>query len=320
MDTENELFTPEAIEGLERLSELRETHPLTYAIELKRALKDAGEDPGKDFVYKTVQALREERASSSKDSAPEEISLGDTLEEQEEPMTDVWDELAKIRGEYEQRVEAIRQDPTLSDVGRGQRLAEVYQDHALRHKELTEGAREARQRRFDDANKRLFSPRLPAALSEGEQETMIMSYRDATSRVEAALDKAASRHEGDPIENKSAALKRLLDQAESSGDERLATAVFHKAALEDLGDVTEAYTSNRPQQRRALEAARAAKQGLEELNSANGLLARAYSSIPKPPELSGQYFPEVEGAAEIVVNPQKESAARLRRRLTGGAA
>jgi hypothetical protein len=345
MDTD-ELFTPEGIEGLERLSELRETHPLTYAIELKRALKEAGEDPGKDFVYKTVQALREERASSAENASPEKFDLGNMLEEEEEEedlsMADLENQLATLIGEYNQQVEAIRRDERYSDEYRRQALTELYQSTSARHQEIIQRARESAQRRFDNANKRLFSLRLPAGLSEIEAEPLVMSYRDASSRVEAALDKAAgaiaasqSAESDNPLkmkeavaarlESKSKVLLSLLDQAERSQDERLAEAVFHKASLEGVADVIESYVSSRPEQRKAWERALKARSELEELKSPKSILSTAYSVPRRPPEvpsIAGITFGDsLEGdGPNIVVNRNKELAKNLHEKLTGGPA
>jgi hypothetical protein len=308
----------EVVAFLEEMNEVREKRPGVYPYILKRRLEEIGVEVGEDFTYEVRKEQWRERGLEK----PDEQTGEQSIEEEEEPMSteNVWDTLANLRSEYDQLVEGIRQDPTLSAEGRRQRLAELYQDYGLRHKNTEQGAIDRATREASERNRRVLQPGFPKHLTDAERETFLMSYRDAASRVGAAVD-------AHPLEDKGAtkarteALTSLLNQADDSGDERLAEAVYHYSVLKNFDDVRDAYLQERPSEKRVWDAFAEAKTKQNELTrNHHGLLARAYSSITKPPELSGQYFPEVEGATEIKVNPQKELAAQHLRHLTGGAA
>jgi hypothetical protein len=251
-----EMWTPEVVGLLEGLADLKEHRPAFYEYGVLRPL---------------ARELVEER---------------ETIEEKEQPVANAGETLAKLRAEYDRRLEAIRQDPTLSDEGKRQRLLELYTDYSSRHVEISQRATEEIEKRVADAQERVLKPFFPHGLTDAEHQTFLMSYRDANDRVQKILNDASASGTMEGVAQAGEALEALLNQANRTGDEVLAAAIYHNAALREITPIRDAYLEDRPKAKRDWEAHVKARQEQQEMQTESRIFGH-FSTIPRPPELQG---------------------------------
>lgn len=170
---------------------------------------------------------------------------------------------ARIAASLAATVESIRKSNDLSPDGKRRQIAKAYIEAKnalapLRQQEAAQTAatRQRLERTLYGATGRL-------------DPSQAISRRDAADRAARA--------------NTLAAANALLDQAERSGDDELASAVARHAAYRGWLDVTVRYAQQRPE-------ANAALQKLAEIDAevkGEGPMGQAAFTVPRPQELAG---------------------------------
>ena len=126
---------------------------------------------------------------------------------------------------HSRQVDAITNDPGLSDIGRSERIAELEQARRaerrslmVKEKEIVENKIAALERRLDGF--------------VGYSETNIIAFRDAQDRADA-------------IQNAAQAAK-VMDRALRTNDRTLSHAVFRKASENGWTDAARAFAKENP--------------------------------------------------------------------------
>lgn len=144
------------------------------------------------------------------------------------------DKAAALQDEYRASVERIKADTTLSDGGRTAKLATLYRDYSARMQPLQGEYETNTVGAVADLKRRLFAP--PSTTPE----------RMAGFRV--ALDRASTLSNGEmDTQRRELALGELLEQAEMTGDEDQAVAVFVVSAQSGAEEAISAFLADRPE-------------------------------------------------------------------------
>ena len=135
------------------------------------------------------------------------------------------DEGKQASRNHSRQVDAITNDPGLSDIGRSERIAELEQARRaerrslmVKEKEIVENKIAALERRLDGF--------------VGYSETNIIAFRDAQDRADA-------------IQNAAQAAK-VMDRALRTNDRTLSHAVFRKASENGWTDAARAFAKENP--------------------------------------------------------------------------
>ncbi|MHA7261905.1 hypothetical protein ACX80W_01745 [Arthrobacter sp. TMN-37] len=179
----------------------------------------------------------------------------------------------KLRGEYQQWVENIRADRTLSPEGKAQQIARHYLELKPQLERLQAEQNAAQETRLKNLRRELFG--MPGT---ADSHTAI-AYRDAMDRAARITD-----------EDEAA---RLLGMAEMSGDTWLAKAIAARGFQDGWNGVVNAYADQYP-------ASTSKFQELADLEASGGssasmarLLGEAMTyNVDKPHELIGYHTDE----------------------------
>jgi hypothetical protein len=139
----------------------------------------------------------------------------------------VIEKLSKNYRTYQERLDDIRKDWTLSDEAKRQTLQDLYSKHLRTHEELAAEHRRTVAEKAEDTRKRAFK----APKTGGVAALDMLSYRDALDRVGRTRE---------PRE-----LQETLDRARWTGDKALAKAVLYRGyELQNRGIVQSYFQAN----------------------------------------------------------------------------
>lgn len=148
---------------------------------------------------------------------------------------------------HQQEVERIQNNPDLSDAAKRRMINEATSRAAEENTRLQQEQREAIQEAVQSAERKVLGISYPEKASAHEKALIAMSYRDARRQAESAES-----------------LSDLLEQAEKSGDDQLAEAVYHVATLKGNRAVADRYLETRPTAKRRWESYREARRQAED--------------------------------------------------------
>ena len=130
---------------------------------------------------------------------------------------------------YQERLDDICKDWTLSDEAKRQTLQDLYSKHLRTHEELVAEHRRTVAEKVEDTRKREFK----APKTGGDAALDMLSYRDALDRVGRTRE---------PRE-----LQETLDRARWTGDKALAKAVLYRGyVLQNHGGILQSYFQANP--------------------------------------------------------------------------
>jgi hypothetical protein len=166
-------------------------------------------------------------------------------------------------------VEQIRGFVDLTEEAKQRRIAEVNERAQVAHEEAIEANERERAERLERSKKAVFRVPIPATATDAEEAQIHAAYRAAYNDVYSSTLSSESPAEAQEE------LKRLLGQAERSGDKLLARAAYHRAIDLGVQSVVDAYLASRPQENKAWESYTAAQEEAGYASSIGGLLERA---------------------------------------------
>ncbi|MDB5338694.1 MAG: hypothetical protein JWN70_4313 [Planctomycetaceae bacterium] len=185
---------------------------------------------------------------------------------------------AELNAGYQQTIERIRNNPTLSARGKQQQIAAAHLDTTAQVAKLQADEQAAIQAKSVDLQRGLLG-------SSGTDPSHLIAFRDAQDRAErlGGYREAAN----------------VLDRALLTSDDTLAAAVLHKALENNWSDVVSTYTTARPEQAERLS-------DLQEIAQFNGVKNSisnwgAYATLP-PSELERMMPEQIAQIATATVN------------------
>jgi hypothetical protein len=138
-------------------------------------------------------------------------------------------------------VEQIRGFVDLTEEAKNRRIAEVNERVRAEYAEALEANERESAERLERFKKAVFRVPVSHLADEGEKAQIFAAYRSALNDVHFATTFAAE----DPAEA-TQELMRLLQQAERSGDELLARAVYHRGIDLGVQEIVNNYLATRP--------------------------------------------------------------------------
>ena len=140
----------------------------------------------------------------------------------------VIEKLSKTNRTYQERLDDIRKDWTLSDEAKRQTLQDLYSKHLRTHEELAPEHRRTVAEKVEDTRKRAFK----APKTGGVAALDMLSYRDALDRVGRTRE---------PRE-----LQETLDRARWTGDKALAKPVLYRGYEPQNHGIVQSYFQANP--------------------------------------------------------------------------
>ncbi|CAA9401388.1 MAG: hypothetical protein AVDCRST_MAG22-1113 [uncultured Rubrobacteraceae bacterium] len=166
-------------------------------------------------------------------------------------------EVAKIRGFAD-----------LTEEAKERRIAAVTERAQAEYAETREADERARAERLESTKRAVFRVPLSPTATDAKAAQIYASYRAAWGDVYAF-----TRDEGGPAE-----LKRILQQAERTGDKLLALATYHRGIDLGIQEIVNAYLAPRPAESRAWDAYTTAYQEADQAGSVEDLIGQALAS------------------------------------------
>ena len=165
-------------------------------------------------------------------------------------------------------VQKIRGFADLTQEAKERRIAEVSENARQAYQEALQAQKQDRAARLEKSKAAVFRVPIPPDATEAEKAQIHASYRAALNDAHYAFIMSDN-----PVEE----LERLLTQAERSGDELLARAVYHRAVDGGVQSVVDSYLTARPSENRIWERYTEAHQEVSQASSFDSLLQRSLS-------------------------------------------
>jgi hypothetical protein len=186
-----------------------------------------------------------------------------------------------------QEVAQIRQYADLTEEAKQRRIAEVNERARAAYAEAIEANEWERAERLEKSKREVFRVPIPATATDAEEARIHAAYRAAYNDVYSStlfVEGPAEAQEE---------LKRLLGQAERSGDKLLARAAYHRVIDLGVQSVVDTYLSSRPQENKAWESYTEAQAEASHASSINGLLERGLTerALNASPSEAGPGYP-----------------------------
>jgi hypothetical protein len=184
-----------------------------------------------------------------------------------------------------QEVAQIRGFADLTEEAKQRRIAEVNERARAEYAEAIEANERERTERLERSKKAVFRVHIPATATDAEEAQIHAAYRAAYNDVYSStlfVEGPAEAQEE---------LKRLLGQAERSGDKLLARAAYHRAIDLGVQSVVDSYLSTRPQENKVWESYTTAQEEAGYASSIGGLLERGLTERALNTSAEGPGYP-----------------------------